>query len=363
MQNIKIDLCIIGAGSGGLSVAAGAVQMGASVVLIESGKMGGDCLNYGCVPSKAIIAAARKANAFRTADAFGIENTSPNVDYAKIASHIKKVIATIAPNDSVERFTKLGVNVIQGEGYFIDPKTVQVGEQQIQARRFVISTGSSAAIPPIPGLEDTPFYTNENIFDLSEQPEHLVIIGGGPIGCELAQAHLLLGTKVTLLEGFSIMPKDDQDAVKVVKENFLTQGLNLFEGIKVENCAVENKKIQVTIDNKGTKQVIEGSHLLIAAGRKPNLEDLQLEKANISYHPRGINVDARLRSSNKKVFAIGDAAGSFQFTHAAGYHAGIVIRNALFHLPAKVSYKAMPWVTYTTPELAHVGLNEDMVKQ
>jgi pyruvate/2-oxoglutarate dehydrogenase complex dihydrolipoamide dehydrogenase (E3) component len=363
MNTIYADLCIIGAGSGGLSVAAGAVQMGASVVLIENHKMGGDCLNYGCVPSKATISVARTADKMRHADKFNLTSVAPKVDYKELAAYVTSVIAQIAPNDSVARFTELGVNVLQGTGKFIDAKTVQVGQTVVKGRRFVIATGSTAAIPPIPGLDQTPYLTNETIFALEQTPAQLIVIGGGPIGCELAQAHLMLGTKVTLLEGFKILPKDDSEATQVVREQLLQQGLDLHEGIKVLQTRKTDSGIEVTIEADGAEKVIQGSHLLIAAGRKPNLANLALEKANIDFHPRGINVDDRLRTSNKKVFAIGDTAGSFQFTHAAGYHAGIVIRNALFHLPAKVNYRAMPWVTYTTPELAHVGLNEDMATE
>ena len=363
MKTIKADLCVIGAGSGGLSVAAGAVQMGASVILIENNKMGGDCLNYGCVPSKAIIAAARTANTFCQADKYGIKAQRPEVNYAKVYEHIQQVIATIAPNDSIERFTELGVHVIQATAKFINNKTIEAGNTLIKARRIVIATGSTAMLPPIPGLDATPFLTNETIFDLTEQPEHLIVIGGGPIGCELAQAHLMLGTKVTLLEGMSILPKDDPEAVAIVKNKLLEQKLNLYEKIKVLKIAKTDLGVAVTIEHQGQENVLNGSHLLIATGRRPQLDSLDLDLANINYHRRGIYVDARLRTSNKRVFAIGDVAGSFQFTHAANYHAGIVIRNALFHLPAKVNYQAMPWVTYTTPELAHVGLNEMLAKE
>ena len=362
MQILKPDLCIIGSGSGGLSVTAGAVQMGASVVLLENNKMGGDCLNYGCVPSKSIIAAARTVANSHQADKFGIKSLSRKAHYTKVTQYIRDVIAEIAPNDSVERFTTLGVNVISAAAKFIDAKTVQAGNYHIKARRFVIATGSSAMIPPIPGLNETPFLTNENIFNLTEQPEHLLIIGGGPIGCELAQAHLMLGTKVSLLEGMHILPKDDNDAVTIVKENLLKQGLHLYENIKVLKTTKIDDGIEVTIEQNGSETKLLCSHVLVATGRKPNIENLNLEAANIEYHPRALNVDSRLRTSNKKIFAIGDVIGSFQFTHAANYHASIVIRNALFHLPAKTDYSAMPWVTYTTPELAQVGLNEAMAK-
>lgn len=360
METIKADLCIIGGGSGGLSVAAGAAQMGADVVLIERGKMGGDCLNSGCVPSKSLLAAAKHAQMMRDANVFGIQSVVPEIDFQAVQDHVHGVISAIAPHDSVERFVSLGVKVIQDEARFISPHIVCAGGYQIKARRFVVATGSSPVAPPIPGLNKIPFLTNETIFDRTELPEHLLVIGGGPIGCELAQAHLMLGAKVTVLEMFSIMPKDDPELVDIVRQNLMRQGLHLYEQIKVEQVEKTAQGVAVTIESNGEKQTITGSHLLVAAGRLPNIMNLGLSAAKIKHTPRGIEVDARLRSSNKRIFAIGDAAGSFQFTHAAGYHAGIVIRNALFHLPAKVNYQAMPWVTYTAPELAHVGLTQQM---
>ena len=301
MQILRPDLCIVGAGSGGLSVAAGAVQMGASVVLLENNKMGGDCLNYGCVPSKAIIAAARTVANCHQTDKFGIKSSLEKTDYNKVAQYIRDVIAEIAPNDSVERFTALGVTVISATAKFFDAKTVQASDNLIKARRFVIATGSSAMVPPIPGLNKTPFLINETIFNLTQQPEHLLIIGGGPIGCELAQAHLMLGTKVSLLEGMHILPKDDTDAVAVVRENLLKQGLHLYENIKVLKTAKIDDAIEVIIEQNGVEAKLLGSHLLVATGRKPNIENLNLEVANVEYHLNAINVDSRLRTSNKKI--------------------------------------------------------------
>ncbi|MCW9034345.1 MAG: FAD-dependent oxidoreductase [Rhodospirillales bacterium] len=362
-QVIKTDICVIGGGSGGLSVAAGASQMGASTVLIEKAKMGGDCLNYGCVPSKALLAAGHAAENVRKAGEFGVLADEPKIDAKKVFSHVHDVIGAIAPNDSVERFEGLGVQVIEGAASFINPKQVKVNDTIVEAKRFVISTGSSAAVPPIPGLDSVPFFTNENIFEQTSLPEHLIVIGGGPIGIEMAQAHRHLGCKVTLLEMFSIMPKDDAELVDIVRTRLIKDGLELKEGIKVVSIAKKDAGIAITIEENGIEQVIEGSHLLIAAGRRPNVNNLGLEAAGITYSPKGIQVDARLRTSNKKIFAIGDVAGGMQFTHVAGYHAGIVIRNVLFRLPAKADHSTVPWVTYTAPELAHVGLTEEMAKQ
>ncbi len=354
----KTNLCVIGAGSGGLSVAAGAAQMGAKVILIEKHKMGGDCLNYGCVPSKALIAAASAAHRIRHAGRFGVNGHEPEIDFLKTHDHVHGVIAAIAPHDSVERLEGLGVRVIQGAARFTGPREVAVGEQRIRARRFVIATGSSPAAPPIPGLDQVPYLTNETVFELNERPEHLMVIGGGPIGTELAQAHRRLGARVTLLEGLTILNKDDPAAVDIVRHRLLADGIDVREGAMVRLVEGRGDGVAVTLEVDGASDRIEGSHLLVAAGRRPNIGGLCPEAADIEYTPKGITVDARLRTTNKRIFAIGDVTGAYPFTHMASYHAGVVIRNALFHLPAKVSYQAVPWVTYVDPELAHVGLNE-----
>jgi pyruvate/2-oxoglutarate dehydrogenase complex dihydrolipoamide dehydrogenase (E3) component len=355
-QRIHADLAILGAGSGGLSVAAGAAQLGAKVVLVEKHKMGGDCLNYGCVPSKALIAAGEAAAAIRSSRRFGVNGHEPAIDFARVHAHVHGVIAAIAPHDSVERFRGLGVNVIEAEGRFSSPITLVAGGTEIAARRFVVATGSRAFVPPIPGIDQVPYLTNETVFDLTEAPGHLIIIGGGPIGLELAQAHRRLGSAVTVLEAFSILPKDDPDAAAVVRERLSAEGVDIAEGAKVERVTREGNRISVTIATGSGSRSVEGTHLLVAAGRRPNVSNLGLEAAGVECTSGGIKVDHRLRTTNKRVFAIGDVAGSYQFTHVAGYHAGIVIRNALFNLPAKVDTRAVPWVTYTDPELAHVGM-------
>jgi len=353
---IKADLCVIGAGSGGLSVAAGASQMGAKVVLIEKAKMGGDCLNYGCVPSKALIAAAHAAHVTRTSGRFGINGHEPEVRFHEVSDHVHDVIAAIAPHDSVERFESLGVQVIRGAGRFTGPREVEADGHRIQARRFVISTGSSPALPNVPGIARVPYLTNETVFDLRERPDHLIVIGGGPIGCELAQAHRRLGAKVTLLQSRRILPKDDPETAAVVRKSLITDGVEVVEGAQVKAAGQDGNGVAVLIGVEGDERRINGSHLLVSAGRRANVDGLGLDEAGIAYTPKGIAVDDRLRTSNRKVFAIGDVAGGYQFTHMASYHAGIVIRNALFRLPAKVKYHAVPWVTYTDPELAHVGM-------
>ena len=356
---LRPDICVIGAGSGGLSVAAGAVQLGAKTVLIESGKMGGDCLNYGCVPSKSLLAAAHRAVAHRAARDFGVSYEPPRIDWDRTRAHIRKVIAEIAPHDSIERFEALGVKVIKASAKFIDADTVEAGDYRIAAKRFVLATGSSPAVPPVPGLDQIPYLTNETIFEVEGQIRHLVVIGGGPIGAELAQAHVRLGARVTVLEMARLLPHDDPDLVETVRSSLIRDGVMLFEGAKVIDVARNGAEIQVNFAGaSGMSSAVSGTHLLVATGRRPNLAALDLAAAGIDATAAGVTVDARLRSSNKRVFAVGDCAGGPAFTHVAGYHAGIVIRNALFRLPAKVDYRALPWVTFTDPELAVVGLNE-----
>jgi pyruvate/2-oxoglutarate dehydrogenase complex dihydrolipoamide dehydrogenase (E3) component len=355
MNRIKTDICIIGGGSGGLSVAAGAVQMGASVVLIEGHKMGGDCLNYGCIPSKALIASAKQAHAMSHGAHYGVANENAQVDYAAAKDHVHDVIATIAPVDSVERFEGLGVQVIQEFGRFISKTHVQAGNTIIEARRFVVATGSGPFVPPIDGLEMVKYYTNENIFDLREKPDHLIIIGGGPIGMEMAQAHVRLGSKVTVIEGAKAFGKDDPELAAIVIENLKAEGVNIVENAQATMLLGEGDQITVHTP----KGDFTGSHLLIAVGRKVNVDTLDLEAGGVEFTRNGLTVGDNLRSvSNKKVYAAGDVAGGLQFTHVAGYHAGVLIRSLLFGLPSKQKTSHIPWATYTDPELAQVGLTE-----
>jgi pyruvate/2-oxoglutarate dehydrogenase complex dihydrolipoamide dehydrogenase (E3) component len=358
MMAERPDLCVIGAGSAGLTVAAGASQMGARVLLIESHKMGGDCLNYGCVPSKALLAAAHAAATVRRAAAFGVDGGGASIDFARAQAHVQAVIEAIRPQDSAERFRGLGVEVIFGRARFADPATVEVGERRIAARRFVVAAGSQPFVPPIPGLDKVPFFTNETVFDNRERPRHLIVIGGGPIGAELAQAHRRLDAEVSIVEMLTLLPKDDAELVAILRTALRRDGIALHEGAKV--LAVERSPagVAVEIEGAGGSRRLEGSHLLLAAGRRPNTAGLGLEAAGIEADRGGIKVDRRLRTSNRRVYAVGDIAGGPQFTHAAGYQAGIVLRNVLFRLPAKVDYRALPWVTFTEPELAQVGLTE-----
>lgn len=355
MTRIKTDICIIGAGSGGLSIAAGASQMGAKVVLLEGHKMGGDCLNYGCVPSKALIAAGKQAYAMGHTRNLGVSAVDPDVDFAAAKDHVQRVIDTIAPVDSQERFEGLGVHVIREFGAFISRTEVQAGEYVIEARRFVVATGSGPLVPPIPGLEDVQVYTNETIFGLRERPDHLLIVGGGPIGMEMAQAHLRLGSQVTVIEGAKAMGKDDPEMAQIVLDRLRAEGVVIIEEALAEKVSGSDETITVHT----TKGDFSGSHLLMAVGRKVNVEGLNLDKAGVKWDRSGVKVAPDLRSvTNKRVYAVGDAAGGLQFTHVAGYHAGVVIRSMLFGLPSKQRTDHIPWATYTDPELAQVGLTE-----
>jgi pyruvate/2-oxoglutarate dehydrogenase complex dihydrolipoamide dehydrogenase (E3) component len=328
-------------------------------VLIEKGKMGGDCLNYGCVPSKALIAAGKQAHALRHGAKFGIADVEPQVDFKRVNAHIHEIIAKIAPMDSVERFTALGVKVIQAEAKFKDADTVMAGDYEIRARRYVIATGSSAFVPPIKGLADVPHLTNESIFDLTRRPGHLIVIGGGPIGIELAQAHHRLGSKVTVVEAQKALAKDDPELTAIALAKIRAEGIVILEETPVLSVEPRGKTgIRINIGTTSGPQQIDGTHILVAAGRAANVGGMDLEKAGIGYDRKGIKVSAKLRTSNRRVYAIGDVAGGLQFTHVAGYHAGVVLRSLLFRLPAKQSTHHIPWATYTDPEIAHVGMTE-----
>ncbi|OJI94723.1 pyruvate/2-oxoglutarate dehydrogenase complex dihydrolipoamide dehydrogenase (E3) component [Planktotalea frisia] len=360
METIKTDILVIGGGSGGLSVAAGAVQMGATVVLLEGHKMGGDCLNFGCVPSKALIASGKAAYGQAHASQYGVANVVPSVDYAAAKDHVAGVIAQIEPLDSQERFEGLSVKVIREYGRFVSPTEVEAGDYRIKARRVVISTGSSPFVPPIPGLDTVPYETNETLFELREQPEHLLIIGGGPIGMEMAQAHLRMGSKVTVIEGAKALGKDDPEMAAIVLDKLRAEGLVIEEDALAGE--IKGKAGAIEVHAKDGR-VFKGSHLLMAVGRKSNMDKLNLEAAGIETHRTGIVVDDSMKTTNKKVYAIGDVAGGLQFTHVAGYQAGVIIRSALFGLPAKQSTKHIPWATYTDPELSQVGLTEAQAKK
>jgi pyruvate/2-oxoglutarate dehydrogenase complex dihydrolipoamide dehydrogenase (E3) component len=356
------DIAVIGAGAAGLSVAAGAAQLGVSVALIERGQMGGDCLNTGCVPSKALLAASHAARTIRDAIRFGVVADEPRIDWDRMRSHVQGVIAAIAPMDSEARFTGLGATVLRGEARFTDPATITVDGRSITAKRFVIAAGSRASVPPILGLDHAPYWTNDSLFDLSEKPDHLLILGGGPIGLEMADAFSGLGCRVTVVDAGRIAVKEDAELVHGLRQALTARGVTIREGAKI--AAVSAGPALVLAE--GAR--IEGSHLLVATGRTPNLAALNLAAGQVQAGPAGIATDRGLRSlTNKRVFAVGDIAdpagiGPRAFTHVGSYHAGIIIRRVLFRLPARIDYAALPRVTYTDPELAQTGLTEAEAK-
>ena len=356
---LKTDILIIGGGSGGLSLAYGASQMGADVTLLEGHLMGGDCLNFGCVPSKALIAAGKHAHAMGAGETFGVTPVVSEVDYAATKNHVRSVIDTIAPVDSQERFEGVGVRVIREYGKFISPTEVQAGDTVITARRVVVATGSGPFVPPILGIDEVPYFTNETIFDLQDQPEHLIVIGGGPIGMEMAQAHRRLGCKVTVIEGAKAMGKDDPEMSAIVLDNLRSEGVEIIEQAQAEKISVINGNITVHTP----KGDFTGSHLLVAVGRKVNIDKLNLDAAGVEYGRTGIKVDANLKSTNRRVYAAGDVAGGLQFTHMAGYHAGVLARSLVLGLPAKAKTHHIPWATYTDPELAQVGQTEAQARE
>lgn len=363
---LQPDLCVIGAGSAGLSVASIAASLGAAVVLVEKSNMGGDCLNVGCVPSKALVAAALHARNMLQARHFGVGGAEPIVDFAKVHAHVKGTIAAIAPMDSVARYQAMGVTVIQAEARFTNARTVMAGDRTVRARRFVISTGSRPSVPAIPGLDQVSYLTNETIFDLSEKPAHLVVVGGGAIGVEIAQAYRLLGVRVTILEaGEGLLSQEDPEMAGVVERALRSDGVAIRIGVTID---------RITQDEGGGVSIVlasgermDGSHLLVATGRTPVVEGLGLDAAGIQADASGIRVDRGLKTANRRVYAIGDCAGGAgvgaRFTHVANHHAGLVIRNALFRLPVRIGQAPVPRVTYTVPELASVGLTETQARE
>ena len=350
----RFDFAVIGAGSAGLVAAVAAANFGQKVVLFESGRMGGECLNTGCVPSKALLAAAKSAAACRQAARFGVF-AEPRIDADAVRAHVRRVIDTIAPHDSQERMESLGITVVRAPARFRDAATLEAAGRHYTARRIVIATGSRPAFPAIPGLAGTPFLTNESLFDLAVLPQHLIVIGGGPIGVEMAQAHRRLGSDVTILEAAGLLGRDDPELTRVVVDRLMEEGVSIRDKTTIASISQSARGFDVRL---GDGTVVAGSHLLVAAGRRPNTDNLNLATAAVSFTPKGITVDKRLRTTNPRVYAIGDCNGGPQFTHAAGHQAGLVIRHALFRLPVDAAKVVMPRVTYSDPELAQAGLTE-----
>jgi pyruvate/2-oxoglutarate dehydrogenase complex dihydrolipoamide dehydrogenase (E3) component len=362
MAEYDYDIGILGGGAAGLTVASGAAQLGAKALLIEKEPLlGGDCLHYGCVPSKTLIHSAHVYHLMKTGSRFGLpEMEVPPVDFSRIVSRIQEVINVIQKHDSEERFCGLGAKVMFGEAVFQDEHIIQLDGNRFSAKNWVIATGSSPVAPPIPGLHETGFLTNKEIFSLDRLPESLTILGGGPIGIEMAQAFNRLGSRVTVVDrSDQILGKEDKDMADMVMEVLAGEGVVFHLAAAIEMVGVAGAQKTVAIkETSGGSVTLKSDNILVAMGRGANVDGLNLESIGVDFEPGGILVDSRLRTSQKHIFAAGDVSGGFQFTHAAGYEGGIVVSNAVFHLPRKTDYTHLPWCTYTDPELASIGMNE-----
>ncbi|NBD14715.1 MAG: FAD-dependent oxidoreductase [Cyanobacteria bacterium] len=357
---VEYDVVIIGGGSGGLVVASAAAQLKAKVALVEKDRLGGDCLWFGCVPSKSLLHASRVAHEVKTSSRFGIYSTPPDIQFSEAMGHVQQAISNIQPNDSPERFEGLGVEVIFGQGEFKDEKTFTVNGRDLTARAFVISTGSRPKVPPIEGIEEAGFLTNEQVFSLKERPDSLAVIGAGPIGCELGQAFHRLGSQVTMISSRDhILPKEDPEAALVVERQLEADGIHLLRGARAQKVEVIDGKKHLWVGDE--KVVVD--EILVSSGRVPNVNSLNLEAAGVQYNEKGLLVNQKLQTSNKRIYGCGDVIGGYQFTHVAGYEAGVVIQNALFFPSAKADYRVIPWATFTEPELARVGLTEKQAKE
>ncbi len=358
------NVVVIGGGTAGLVTAAGTAGLGGRVALVEEGRMGGDCLNTGCVPSKALISSARLIDQIRHARAWGIGAAEPDVDFEDVFGRMRERRSRIAPHDSQERFESLGVDVFRERASFLSPHEVQAGGRRLRARNFVIATGSRPTVPPIPGLETVRCYTNESIFDeLEQRPDRLAIIGGGPIGCELGQVFARLGVGVTILQrGPQVLEKEDADAAGLLRRRLEAEGVTVRTGVQVTAAEPSGKEIRITLE--GGESVVSCDAVLLAAGRTPNTERLDLEKAGVAFTRKGVTVDRHLRTTQPHIYAAGDVTGDHAFTHVADHHARVVVRNILFpHLPASREETVIPWCTYTSPEIARVGFNEDEARR
>lgn len=367
MIELNVDLCVIGAGSAGLSLAYGAAHLDRSVVLFEAAEMGGDCLNHGCVPSKAILKAGKVAQAYRIGEKFGIKPIEPEVDWDAVKAHIKGVIETIAPVDSVERYEGFGTTVVKERAHFVSKDTVESDTHRVTAKRFVIATGSRAAAPPIPGLDTVDYATNENIFSLETFPKHLLIIGAGPIGLEMGQTFRRLGAEVTIVDLFAPLGRNEPDHAQGLVQALEAEGIEFHAPAKTKHIRKSGESILIELDD-GTE--LKGSHLLVAAGRKPVVDDLGLDVAGVSFDGRGIETDDNLRTSNPKIYAAGDVVKNMGgLTHAAGFHAGQLVKNFYFMPPmigrafSKATTDRMPAAIYTQPELANIGLTEAAARE
>ncbi|WP_415716846.1 dihydrolipoyl dehydrogenase family protein [Maridesulfovibrio sp.] len=366
MARYDYDLGVIGGGAAGLTVAAGAAQLGVKVLLIDKEhKLGGDCLHYGCVPSKTLIRSARVRHLMGRAEDFGLPQVDRlPVDFSKIAARIQGVIEKIQAHDSVERFNSLGVEVLFGSPRFSDRHSVSLNGNRISAASWVVASGSSPAIPRIKGLGDVPYLTNLDIFSLKDLPESLIVLGGGPVAVEMAQSFQRLGTKVTVIQrSKQILSREDEDMAHFVMNGMEEDGVCFILGSKINEVYASGENIRVRLESESKLRTVEGSHLLVAMGRRSNTDGLGLADIGVKLEHGSVAVDGRMRSSVPHIYAAGDVTGKYRFTHAAGYEGGIVVSNAVFHLPRKADYTWLPWCTYTDPELASVGMNEDAAQE
>lgn len=365
MHHYDYDIGVIGGGAAGLTVASGAAQAGAKALIVEKEhSLGGDCLHYGCVPSKTLIRTAQVYHLMKNAKHFGLATpVLQRPDFREISARIQTVIGTIQKHDSEERFCSLGAKVEFGHASFTDDYSISLNDKKYSAKNWVIATGSSAAIPPIEGLQETPFITNREVFSLEKLPESMVIVGGGPIGIELAQAFNRLGTEVIVVEFLpKILNADDEDMTDILLDVLKSEGVAFYLNSAVQSTRNLGNKIEVTLKKGEELKSVRAETILIAAGRKVNLDGLGLEGIEVSFDRRGLKLDEKLRTSQRHIFGAGDVTGVYQFTHAAGYEGGIVLSNAIFHFPKKINYAYIPWVTYTDPELAGIGMNEKSAK-
>lgn len=362
MADYDYDIAVIGGGAAGLTVSAGAAQLGAKTLIIEKEpSLGGDCLHFGCVPSKTLIKSAHVYHMMRRTTDYGLPGLElPPVDFSQVAARIKSVIDKIQVHDSVERFCKLGARVEFGSPRFVDEHAVELNGRIVSAKNWVVATGSSSSTPPFPGLENTPYITNKEIFSLNSLPESLIVLGAGPIAVEMAQAFARLGSKVTVIQrSAQILSKEDKDMADIAMAVMEAEGVRFYLGAGINQIKdLGNERQVVLTDDQGKDVTVTASKLLVALGRQPNIEGLGLEGIGVEMTRKGITVDKKLRTNHSHIYAPGDVNGAYQFTHAAGYEGGIVLSNAIFHLPRKADYTWMPWATYCDPEVASIGLNE-----